>query len=53
MAAGDSDLTATNTYQATPMDEVAGAATNLEVTVSGMAGATQGSALLVALIHRV
>lgn len=53
MAAGDSDLTATNTYQATPMDEVVGVATNLEVTVSGMAGATQGSALLVALIHRV
>lgn len=52
MEAGDSDLTATNTYQVTPMGEVTGAATNLEITLAGMGGATQGTALLVALIHR-
>lgn len=51
MQAGDSDLTATNTYQVTPVEEI-GAATNLEVTLAGMGGATQGTALLVALIHR-
>ena len=51
MQAGDSDLTSANTYQTTPMEEI-GAATNLEISLTGMGGATQGTALLVALIHR-
>ena len=50
MAAGDNDPTTVAVYKTTPMSDTAGA-TNFTITIQAP-GATQGDAVLVALIHR-
>lgn len=53
MESGDNSLTmGVNVFNTTPMERIV-SPTNMELNLSGMMGSTQGSGVLVAIIHRM